>query len=127
MVSTAPVRGPVSPAALPAGEAARHPGRRRRGRLPTPEVEPGAEGLLTGPGDDADPQVRVVPEIDEGIGPLRQRLRAEGIHDLRPVDGEDGDLTFLLIVNGHCVLLSVSCSLPMAMANVEANQALASR
>ena len=65
----------------------------RRGRL----VAAGAEGAVAGAGQHDDADLLVPAGLQERLDQLLDRVRAEGVHHLRPVDGDGGDALLLLV------------------------------
>jgi hypothetical protein len=53
-----------------------------------PLISAGAEGVRPLAGEDDHADVEIVARPGEGVGDLDQRLRAEGVTDLRAVDGD---------------------------------------
>jgi hypothetical protein len=74
-----------------------------------PLVAAGAEGLVARAGEDDLPDLEVVAGQGEGLAQLGQRLRAERVADLGPVDRDLRDPLGLLVAD----VAEVGCAAPL--------------
>ena len=63
------------------------------------QIHPRRECLVPGPRQDGYPEVGVLVELHEGLVESQEHVTGEGVHRLRPVDGDDGDVIPLLELN----------------------------
>ena len=71
----------------------------RAGRPHVPDVGPGAEGLLAGPGATDRAERRILLDLPEPIAQLIEHLRREGVERLRSVEGQNRDRVAALDVH----------------------------
>ena len=72
------------------------------------QVVAGAEGPVTGPGEDGNPDFRVVSEVLEGLPKLGAGRGVQSIKVLGPVNGYSGDSVAFFVgdeLEGHGALL----------------------